>query len=191
MRRFLSFAALALSLTACSGETLYNQHFANSYDFLELMAFHGGKEMALSVSGNPYRIDRTELSDAVGGAMSGRNPGLPITFTHRPNNPDIGPGRIEVLFQPPPDAIGAYLCRGETKPDPGSRYADEALIVYCKRDRDLSSLWLRFPEGAAPGNEAFNEAFALAVRELLPSDPPLYRRDRCLNCLVGDFPTIR
>ncbi len=98
MRRFLSFAALALTLTACSGGTLYNQHFASSYDFLELMAFHGGKEMPLSVSGNPYRIDGKKLSNAVGAAMSGRNPGLPITFTDRPNNPDIGPGRIEVLF---------------------------------------------------------------------------------------------
>lgn len=175
--------ALVLLLSACFGGTLYNQHFAHSYEFLELMAFHGGKDMRLVVSGDPYSIDDGALNRAVGAAMSGRNEGLPINFTETPQV-ETGPGRIEILFQPPANAIGARLCRGETKPDPNGGSADRALIVYCKRDRDLSSLWLKLPEGAVPGNQAFNDAFALAIRELLPSDPPLDRGDRCLNCLV-------
>lgn len=174
---------LAVLLAAFSGGTLYNQQFANSYDFQELMALHGGKDMRLVVSGNPYDIDASALSEAVGAAMSGRNEGLPITFTATPAG-DVGPGRIEILFQPPTDAIGVRLCRGKTKPDAGSGEADRALIVYCKRDRNLSSLWLKFPQGAVPGNQAFNDAFALATRELLPRTSPMDRGDRCLNCLL-------
>ncbi|NMM46061.1 hypothetical protein HH303_16325 [Rhodospirillaceae bacterium KN72] len=163
---------------------VYKDYFGAGYSHDEIMAFNGNKDMKLTVIGNPYLADNKELSDIIGQAMSGNNPGLPIRFSDTPTDAPNSPLRTVVLFNPAQDALGQTLC-GNALPSPSENDSpDIAMLTLCKNTSEFSTVWLKIPNGAKPGDEEFAFAFATATRTLfkLRPDP---RSGAGATCLFG------
>jgi hypothetical protein len=175
-KRVCVATAFCLLLSACAGGKIYSEQFHPNYQHSELMAFHGGREMRVEVLGIGDAGREAALAEAVGAAMTGHNPGLPIAFTPTPSDEMAGsPSRIAVLFDAPRGLLARSLCTREVSA-PDDRETAVAggtvLLAYCRRQIDLSGLRLDLPAGADPGSTAFADAFALATRQLLPLKSP-------------------
>lgn len=179
----LMVLASALLLAGCAGGTVYNQDYAWHYRFHEVMNLHGDKDMPLHVAGDTRIAEGQDLTDRVSKALSGQNYGLPIQFLMDAETAATAPTRIEVLFNPAVGTLGHSLCNGSAEGvGPVAGEPETVLIAYCKRDGRMSSVDLRLPEDAATNPQAFDDAFALAVRELLPRTPPGEHARECTLC---------
>ena len=178
----VSLVAILALLAGCAGAKVYNEQFHANYRHLDVMADHGGKDMKLEIIGAPADADEADLGDAVGTAMTGRNWGLPITFTTRPEASAGAPSRVVVLFSPTPDALGRDVCAGAVEPSANGN-PNSAIIAYCLRDVERSSIWIDLPTDAKLGDPAFNESLALATRALLPLRPPFDRSEDSDLCV--------
>lgn len=176
--RFMFLGTLITTLAACSGAKIYNLQFAQNYQHLALMAEHGGRQMKLEVLGGPTEPDPVLLTQSVAKAMSGSNVGRPITFTPTPTNPADAPSSIVMLLDPAPDALGRQVCAG-TAPRADTQAPRSAIIAYCKRGLELSSIWIELPEDGTVGSGPFNKALALATRQLLPVRSPFDTNGNC------------
>lgn len=172
-------ASLCLSVTACSGATLYNQDFQQNYNFAELMANHGGKDMKLQVIGDPYGMNQADLAKVIADAITNKNQGQPIRFTTTPEETAAKPTRMVLLLDPAKDAIAQSVCAGTAPRDPGSD-GHRAILAYCKRDQPLSSTTVALPAGAKPGSKGFADALALAVNTITPLQNPYDKPQGCL-----------
>ncbi len=174
----VAILALVVLLGACSGPTIYKQNFAANYRHQDIMADHLQQGMLVEVLGSYKDVPESELAPAIAAAMDGKNEGLPIPFSAKPQDQEQSVRQVTVLFNPSVTAMGHQVCQNTALPgttgDP-----DAALIVYCKRGQTFSELWMTLPEGAQPGNPAFTQAFASAARTLLPIQPPMDRPDGC------------
>lgn len=183
MTRFAILFGLGLTLlVACSGGSLYNPHVAGNYNHMDLNADHGNKDMKLVVTGNPFLVGEDALFNAIASAMDGQNDGLPIHFTANPTLSPEAPGRIEVLFSPPADGLGRQLCAGTLTPsDAGDK--STAIMAYCTRDAEKTSIWIGLPQGSEPGDAAFQETFAQAILYMTPRHPLFDKPESCNpNC---------
>jgi hypothetical protein len=183
--RVLGFGVIAATLTflaGCAGGKVYNEQFHANYRHLELMAEHGGKDMKLELLGAPTGADEAFLAEAVGTAMTGKNWGLPITFTTTPTETAGAPSRIVVLFSPAPSALGRRVCDGSATPSANGS-PNSAIVAYCRRDLERSSVWIDLPPGAGVGTPAFEESLALATRALLPIRSPFDRTEDSDLCV--------
>lgn len=172
-----------LLVTGCGGATVFNQDYAWHYRFQEVMKLHGEKDMPLTVSGETNIAGGPDIETKVSNALSGRSIGLPIQFTPDAETAQTVPTRVEVLFNPAIGTLGHSLCSGTAKGvSPPEDEPETVLIAYCKRDGRMSSINMRLPEDADSSEQAFNDAFALAIRELLPRTPPGEPGRECTLC---------
>lgn len=186
--RIVATGAIALSVIgACAGpsEMVYRKNFKDNYSHDKLMAFNGGKQMRLEIKGNPFSAPDSRLADTLSSAMHGRNDGLPIDFTVTPTEGVYPHTRIVVLFQPEPSAIGRTVCDG-TALDAGAGNAGdtvEALMAFCWRDEERSSLRIRMGAVSSPDDPAVATMFGRAMNLLLPWRNPFSGSETCApNC---------
>lgn len=165
-------------LVGCfDGPRLYRENWQQSYRFQELMYFHGGKDMRVDVNGVPAGMrGETYVSDLLN-SMYGSHHGQPIRFTQTPEQTAGAPTRLIVQASLPENVRGASLCEENVEIGKATRVLT---FVYCKRDRELSSLRLFLPQGVEPGSAQFSKAVALATNQLLPIVDPYNKSESCL-----------
>ena len=187
MKRLFSVVLMfscATFLSACSGPVVYKEFFGSGYSHNEIIAFTGNKDMKLIVIGNPYQTDNKEFFDIIASSMTGKNPGLPIRFTDTPVDAPNAPLRAIVQFNPVKNAIGRTMC-GEELPAPSENgLPDTAMFTLCKNTSEFSTVWLKFPEGAKPGDEDFAFAIGTATRILFKRNPDP-KGGEGSTCLLG------
>ena len=182
-------AAGAALLGACvfSGRMIYRESFQDNYSHDQLMAFNGGKQMRLDLHGNPFPASDGVVAAHLSKAMHGHNDGLPIDFTATPGPGTFEHSRIVVLFQPPPSAIGRTVCDGTTlagvDPGAGGEGGVEALMAFCWRGGERSSLRVRMGAISGPQDPVFDAMIGRATNRLLPFKNPFSGSETCApNC---------
>ncbi len=178
---------VALVGCAFDGSLLYRESFQERYDHDQLMAFNGDKQMRLDVYGNPFEENADTVATAVSKAMYGHNDGLPIEFTASPSPETFEHNRVVVLFQPPPSAIGRTVCDGSTlasaDPGAGGNSNVEALIAFCWRGAERSSLRIRMGDISSLQDPSFDTMFSRATNRLMPYKNPFSGSETCRpNC---------
>lgn len=172
--------SVIVALASCTGGKVYNPQFAQNYQHLELMAEHGGRDMKLDVLGTRGGTDPETLVQLVAEAMSGRNVGLPITFTPTPTDPPEAPSKIVVLFGPAPSTLGRQVCAGDAAFD-DSGTGNSMIVAYCRRGMEMSSIWVDLPPDSSVESASFNDTLAFATRQLLPVKSPFDTTETCRN----------
>ncbi len=176
--------ALLAGLMACGTTvTSRNVESAGARDLFTGAA--GGRDLAVTVVGNPFAVGDNVLAAAVIDAMQGNNVGPPTRFTTRASA-NAEPGfRVVVAFNPRPSVPDYRLCYDDA-PAPPTRPPGENLDVvmafcgspwlrsafcgatgWCRKTTLISAVAARAPM-AAPGDEAFRRLLAGMTAELIP-----------------------
>ncbi|MDF1748274.1 MAG: hypothetical protein P1V34_05300 [Alphaproteobacteria bacterium] len=182
----LACATVALASCAGTGATVYKQSYASLYRQQEIIAEHYKTGVSVDTVGSFSGVSSPELTDTVAKAMDKHNEGPPLRFHPRTTDNWDKDHHAAVLFQPAPDALAFKLCEGTAVPSKIGN-PNTAILAYCRNGKPYSDVWVTIPAGAKPGDKAFNDAFALATRTLLPINPE--GRDRCdFNCqqMIGN-----
>lgn len=183
---WLLCAAMILASCAGTGATVYKQSYAALYRQQEIIAKHYETGVSVDTIGSFAGLSAPDLGQSVASAMDQHNEGPPLRFYARTAENWDKDHHAAVLFQPAPDALAFKLCEG-TAVSSAKGNPNTALLAYCRYGKPYSDVWVTIPAGAKPGDTAFEDAFALATRLLLPVNPE--GRDRCdFNCqqMIGN-----
>lgn len=166
----------ALLLAACAGVgggvggyKVYGEHYAAGYQYNDIAYYNGGREMAVDVLNTPFAVANPEnFADRLAHSMRNKNEGAPIAFTAQrgPNTP--ADTRILIAFNTPSSDAGTRLCATDRPELASGEPPTRMLMVYCKRDRFMSSVRAEAPTARSLDDPNFQQMVAASTRLLMP-----------------------
>ncbi len=159
--------------------TTWNEIIKQNYDPNTLSGGSLGPGIRVSVVGETFGRNRTDLSDKLAELLSRSHFGPKVEFASRINNDDDWRVfEVRFLFSPAPGADFNTLCTDESfkqeTPKPG---VVEFLASYCRKGRRLNSIRGRVRGGI--DSPAFDQLVSQATYSLFP--PPGYPFDGRLS----------
>lgn len=174
----------AAILAGCTGEIMQSNFDRPGADrYFQYGAAPG--EMRAVVVGNPFPVSKPVVDQAVVDAMQ-RNHNGPMThFTTQPG-PDARPDfRIVMAFNTPMNFNASGLCRSPDGIPSGKTTGNlEILSGFCVGDKLYSHAKVSAPSVDSPTDPRFASMVQTAMWQLVPSQDPFERQDRCRlpNC---------
>ena len=172
-------------LTGCTGETMQSMIDRPGADrYFQYGASPG--EMRAVVVGNPFPVSKAIVDQAVVDAMQRNHHGPMTHFTTQPG-PDAHPDfRIVMAFNTPRNFNASGLCRGTDAIPSAKARGDQLqlLSAFCVDDRLYSHAKVSALSVASPSDPRFASMVRTAMWQLVPSQDPFERQDRCKlpNC---------
>ncbi len=178
VRTWAIAAAGLLLLVGCSDSrkpTTWNEIIKQNYDPNTLSGGSLGPGIRVSVMGETFGRNRTDLEDELAAILSESNFGPKVTFASRINDDDNWRDfEVRFIFSPDPVVQIDTFCVGESfkqrTPDPG---VVEFMASYCRKGRRINSIRGRV-QGEL-GSPAFKQLVRVASHSLFP--PPGYPYD--------------
>lgn len=153
----------------------WNNYIKDNYDVGSLAGATTGPGIRVSVVGETYGEDRTELADNLAGIISQSHFGPRVPFASRIGDDDeYRDFEVRFLFSPQPGAPAETLCTDETfKQQPPEAGTTEFLAAYCRKGKRINSV--RGRVAGDVGTDSFRNLVQQAGISLFP--PPGFSFD--------------
>lgn len=184
IKRSTTLLALLLGLSACAADAVgmrhWNETIRPAYRY-ETLRFHGSGE-AIWVEARNFQVgtDANHATDTVTSIIRDhpRLHGLNVSaMDPKAKDRQSLAARIIVISAPAPTirAENACVTGNNVKKTDNNNSTDTFLVIYCKRQEEMSSIRASLPVGTNVNSDIFRKMLNYSLLRILPSKNPVLR----------------